>query len=484
MSAFGSGAGLCDTLSFFNLILVLLGVLYFVVLSPFLKRRRTQAEHFGNEELLQNNAVEEGIAKTPVESKPARPTVRSAYLDNLKVFLTVLVVLHHVVCTFSTGSAFTYNVSISRGTQLPYYFGYSVDNCFASVFSQWFLVVNQSYFMCLFFFISGFFTPSSFDRKGRVDFLKDKFKRLGVPLLCFYLVYGPLMNYLEAQAFFGETGAKYWYDAAYKNSWFSGGPPWFVMWLLNFNVVYAFTDGAPIILAAPSSALVFLAAFAVGMIQFVVPATGFIQVPMGLNQLVVNLIFFSVGVLAKRGAWLDSLAKLDTGTVWFIRFWALLLTGVFLVYDVDVRPYFVKDIATYSRKTPNTDIIPFFMGVSSVILSFAQLQLWQAHFGGSRNILKWASSAAYTVYLIHPPFVVFGAYLYVLILQACGMEVTELIYLADGVTFAPNPGWIIHTDHVEYMWLGFVFTGFVVCGLVLWPVAWCLAKLPGFRLVL
>jgi hypothetical protein len=435
-----------------------------------------------NEEFLQQNAVEEGNVQRPVEAKPARPTVRSAYLDNLKVFLTVLVVLHHVVCTFSTGSAFGYNVSISRGIQMPSR-GYSVDNCFASVFANWFIGVNQSYFMCLFFLISGFFTPSSFDRKGREDFLRDKLQRLGVPLLCFYLVYGPLTTYLEARTFV-ENGGKLWYAASYKNTWFSGGPPWFILWLLNFNVVYAFTDGSPIVMAAPSSALVFLGAFFVGMIQFVVPSTGFIQVPMGLNQLVANLIFFSVGVLAKRGAWLDALAKLETGTVWFVRFWALLLVGVFGIFIVDARPFFVQDIATYATKTPNMDLMPFFMGVASVILSYTQLQFFQAHLGGSRRILKWASSAAYTVYLIHPPFVVFGAYLYVKILQACGMEVTELIYLADGIHFAPNPGWIIHTEHVEYMWLGFIFTGFVVCGLVLWPVAWVLAKLPGFRLVL
>merc|ERR1712166_1440748 len=146
----------------------------------------------GNEELLPSNAVEEGNAQKPAEAKPAGPTVRSAYLDNIKVFLTVLVVLHHVVCTFSTGNAFGYNVSISRGIQLPYTLGYSVDNSFASVFATWFLGVNQSYFMCLFFLISGFFSPSSLDRKGREDFLKDKFQRLGVPLLGFYLVYGPL----------------------------------------------------------------------------------------------------------------------------------------------------------------------------------------------------------------------------------------------------------------------------------------------------
>jgi fucose 4-O-acetylase-like acetyltransferase len=366
---------------------------------------------------------------------------------------------------------------------MPYYMGYSIDNSFASVFALWFLGVNQSYFMCLFFLISGFFTPSSLDRKGREGFLKDKFQRLGLPMLGYFLVYGPLTNYLEAQAF-AENGGKLWYENSYKNSWFTSGPPWFILWLLNFNVVYAFTDGAPMVLAAPSSSLVFLGAFFVGMVQYVVPSTSFVTVPMGLNQLVANVIFFSVGVLAKRGAWLDALAKLDAGAVRFVRFWALLLVGVFLVFAVDVRPYFVQDVATYTSKAPNVDLAPFFMGCTSVIMCYAQLEFFQAHLGGARSIMRWASSAAYTVYLIHPPFVVVGAYLYVWILQASGMEVTKLLFLADGKSLAPNPGWIIHTEHVEYMWLGFAFTSLVVCGLVLWPVAWVLAKLPGLRLVL
>ena len=55
------------------------------------------------------------------------------------------------------------------------------------------LILNQSYFMSLFFFISGYFTPSSFDRKGRHAFVYDKLKRLGIPFLGFTFVLGPLL---------------------------------------------------------------------------------------------------------------------------------------------------------------------------------------------------------------------------------------------------------------------------------------------------
>ena len=48
--------------------------------------------------------------------------------------------------------------------------------------------------MCVFFFISGYFTPSSLARKGLRGFLRDKFKRLGLPFLVCTLVVFPLLS--------------------------------------------------------------------------------------------------------------------------------------------------------------------------------------------------------------------------------------------------------------------------------------------------
>ena len=37
--------------------------------------------------------------------------------------------------------------------------------------------------MGLFFFLAGYFSPGAFDRKGAIDFLRDRGRRLGLPLL-------------------------------------------------------------------------------------------------------------------------------------------------------------------------------------------------------------------------------------------------------------------------------------------------------------
>jgi hypothetical protein len=52
---------------------------------------------------------------------------------------------------------------------------------------------NQGYFMPLFFFVSGYFTPRSYARKGTREFVRDKLVRLGVPYLVYFFALQPLV---------------------------------------------------------------------------------------------------------------------------------------------------------------------------------------------------------------------------------------------------------------------------------------------------
>jgi len=78
--------------------------------------------------------------------------VREDYFDNLKVFLTVVVVMHHTVCAF-VGTSWFYAIGQFDGNSFKS-FGFAT------------LLLNQSYFMSLFFLISGYFIPPSYDKKG------------------------------------------------------------------------------------------------------------------------------------------------------------------------------------------------------------------------------------------------------------------------------------------------------------------------------
>ena len=75
---------------------------------------------------------------------------RQHYLDKLKVWLTFLVVAHHS-CGAMMGQGWVYSIADYANSATP--------------FALAFMITNQSYFMCLFFFISGYFTPTSLERK-------------------------------------------------------------------------------------------------------------------------------------------------------------------------------------------------------------------------------------------------------------------------------------------------------------------------------
>ena len=106
---------------------------------------------------------------------------RASYLDNLKTALTALVIAHHAAITFGADGSWYY-----RDPSEPYSLPLTV-----------FVGVNQSFFMGLFFFAAGYFTPASFERKGFWRFLSDRALRLGLPTLFFGWVIAPALEYAK-----------------------------------------------------------------------------------------------------------------------------------------------------------------------------------------------------------------------------------------------------------------------------------------------
>ena len=54
--------------------------------------------------------------------------------------------------------------------------------------------LDEMYFLQLFFFISGFFVPKSFDKKGSFVFLQEHIKRLGIPFVVYTFLIGPYVQ--------------------------------------------------------------------------------------------------------------------------------------------------------------------------------------------------------------------------------------------------------------------------------------------------
>jgi len=80
------------------------------------------------------------------------------YIDNLRIFLTFLVVAHHW--------------AISNGAPGDTYYSEANIGPVSTLLLSIFVATNQAFFMGFFFFISAYFVPSSYKKRGGFTFIK------------------------------------------------------------------------------------------------------------------------------------------------------------------------------------------------------------------------------------------------------------------------------------------------------------------------
>lgn len=148
---------------------------------------------------------------------------RLFFADHLRAALVALVIVHHL--------------TISLAIALPglWYFEVPNHSLVAEVFGLLLLLIDQSFFMGAFFLIAGYFTPSSYDRKGAGGFLRDRVSRLLIPLAAFWLVLSPVTLTLAALATHQPLTVSW---GAYLKS-IGPGPLWFVEVLFLLSAGYA-----------------------------------------------------------------------------------------------------------------------------------------------------------------------------------------------------------------------------------------------------
>ena len=122
--------------------------------------------------------------KETTATKVAAASGRMMFVDNLRVFLTILVVALPPGDHLRSEGSWFY-------TERP-------TTELASIVLTLFIGLCQFFFMGLFFLISGYFTPGSVDRKGSWQYIKDRLVRLGIPLVLFSLLVSPITEYFKA----------------------------------------------------------------------------------------------------------------------------------------------------------------------------------------------------------------------------------------------------------------------------------------------
>src|SRR5215470_18500874 len=140
---------------------------------------------------------------------------RNPALDRARTFLTLVVLLHHAV--------------------IPYtYFGHTDP-------TEWIgfdliVLANDSFFMAMFFFLSGLFVWPGLGHKAPLTFVRDRLLRLGLPFVIAALTLIPIAYYaLELQQHHEITFAAFWWKTVTVGPWPSG-PLWFIWVLLAFDL--------------------------------------------------------------------------------------------------------------------------------------------------------------------------------------------------------------------------------------------------------
>jgi surface polysaccharide O-acyltransferase-like enzyme len=334
---------------------------------------------------------------------------RLYYLDNLKVFLIFLVILHHVGQAYGvTGGAWFYSYPGERVKALGILF-----------------LFNASFFMGLFFFISGYFYPASFDRHGARKFITDKLMRFGIPLIFAALFMIPVMEYVKYLKYVSSIS----FRDFYIQHWLNFGPTtrviqanrnfahlWFIEHLLVYALLYA-AIRTVLQKLAPSLSIsatrhvrlyaIILYILALGVITHLLRTAwgfpidrwigflGFIQMePAHIPQ---YLSLFILGILAYRWSFLDSITMPRN------MFWFLPSVGIYVITRIQLY--------TTDHQTA------FFLweyreALLCVGVCIGLLALFKTFFNRTGSVMQILADNAFGAYIFHVPLVVALQYVF------------------------------------------------------------------------
>ncbi|REK74178.1 acyltransferase family protein [Paenibacillus paeoniae] len=323
---------------------------------------------------------------------------RLFFLDNIRIFLTILVIIFHTSIAYgAAGSWILEDVDKSEINA-------------TIVLLTIFTAVCQSFFMGLFFFISSYFFPISYERKGAVQFLRGRLVRLGIPLLIYYFVIGPMTVWF-AKFRDHQTLVQFYKDNVWSFRWTFFGPTWFLeasIFFALFYILFRFITKGRLkkkSILFPNGKTLVAVAFALGLIAFVVRLvypTGTGPLELQLGYFPSYILLFIAGIIAQKQGWLEQIPeKLQRIWTWVaigmipVLPLGLILTGG-LEGDIHFEGGFNIQALLYAMWEPF-----ICLGIILFLLSF-----FQRRFNKTNRLSKWLSENAYTVYLIHPPIIV------------------------------------------------------------------------------
>ncbi len=319
---------------------------------------------------------------------------RTGFLDQIRLILTGLVIMHHSAIMF--------------GAPGGWYLKYPTSNLVEQIIFAVFVSVDQAFFMGFFFLLAGYFSATSYDRKGPLPFLRDRLIRLGLPILAYGYVLGPMTVALAAKAR-GEPFLEKW-GALILRGYFNIGPLWFAFALLLFSLAYVLwrvvrpsaRSGAGFV---PRQAHMLAGAVATGMLAFLLR----LWVPVGHERWLLQIgyfasyvVLFVAGCAVARSRWIERI-EANTTRPWRVTAW--ICAPLLFIYGLAAGAARGAPFDTSGGWT--LPALAYAFWEPFVAWGIILGMLWRFRMNAARRS-AWSSWAgcAYGAYILHAPVVV------------------------------------------------------------------------------
>jgi hypothetical protein len=346
-------------------------------------------------------------AKVELQTRP-RARSRNAALDHARTFLTLIVVLHHAV--------------------IPYtYFGHTDPTSFIGF--DCIVLATDSFFMAMFFFLSGLFVWPGLAHKAPHVFFRERLLRLGLPFAIAALTIIPLAYYaIELREHPETTFPAFWWKTVTVGPWPSG-PVWFIWVLLAFDLTASLLYRISPTLLDPINRLSLRGHDKpVDFFYFVVAVTAIVYIPLRLyfgpshwfelgplsvqaSRILLYAAYFYIG--AGIGA-----ANFERGLLGADGLLSQRGLGAWIV--VTLVPYcLLWVLITIKREAlGNPDVLPawyeasygLFFVIFSAGIMFAILAYFLNHRRSEFSVLDSMQADAYGMFLVHYPIVLWLQY--------------------------------------------------------------------------
>lgn len=319
-------------------------------------------------------------------------TIRLYYLDNLKTFLTILVIVAHCAITY--------------GKIGSWYYEERTDSAITNLTLIIFVAIIQCFTMGLFFFISGYFAQMTIDKLGKLKFINSRLIKVGIPLLAFTFILNQFLVYIYDLKFH-DVNPNYFsfLILSIKNLYVSPGITWFLEALLLFNMLHCllnfkiFTKFNSMALSTKNIIFyVLIISFATFLMRIKYNLnTTFLALPVTYLLKYITLYFF--GAMAFKNQWFEYLTTKKVYRL-NIKILASLLFIVPFVFFLGGAAKGNIDSFMFGA-TWQACFYAFWETYIGIVLSIVLINYFKHKVEFTNSIMSAMSRSAYAVYIFH-----------------------------------------------------------------------------------